>query len=150
MAKGGIPEKQGGAQHAAGGRWTDQQRQHAVAIALSYALRASTNIVSGHYTVAYNISVVQMMGVFVMGFASWLVLGEELSCELCIAATLSVVGSIMVVTGQHHASLGGGDDVHNSANDAIGIALQSCVQNCLLLFAVSPAYYQSLVVRTGS
>eukprot|EP00038_Savillea_parva_P029816 m.73654 g.73654 ORF g.73654 m.73654 type:complete len:345 (+) comp8854_c0_seq1:141-1175(+) len=92
----------------------------AVAVALVYAARSSTNFLSASFTQAYTVAMIQMLGIFVMAGGSWLVLGEKVPNKMWLALTVSLAGSSMVVLGRETKS--GGDGF--TTQDMIGVAIQ--------------------------
>eukprot|EP00039_Didymoeca_costata_P003324 m.66828 g.66828 ORF g.66828 m.66828 type:complete len:203 (+) comp11841_c0_seq3:335-943(+) len=92
-----------------------------VFVAIVYALRSSTNFMSASLTHAYTISMIQMLGVFVMAGGSWLVLHEKVPWYMWIALTISVFGSGLVIAGQSSRQ----DSSKLTHKDVVGICLQT-------------------------
>eukprot|EP00040_Diaphanoeca_grandis_P003797 m.25930 g.25930 ORF g.25930 m.25930 type:complete len:341 (+) comp15222_c0_seq1:226-1248(+) len=101
--------------------WGSEHTRLALMVGFTYAMRSSSNFVSTSYTQAYNIAMIQMFGVFVMAFGSWLVLGEKVPRPLWLALSVCVIGSSMVLVGQSESA---DTRAPMTYKDAFGITLQ--------------------------
>ena len=80
--------------------WTRRERQLVGGVCVAFSLRAMTNMASTGLTLAYNISLIQMLAPFVMSCAAHLFLGEQLPGFLFVSLLISTAGSATVFVGQ--------------------------------------------------